>query len=102
VKSRFQSLPFKRNLQRYIVASDGIKAGAVQVEFSLPIACKHLVSSLKAPTWFQPSNLNLSSEKLVSNFCFQIRLGPLYFKVLREWCERAAAVGLCTLNQVDP
>jgi hypothetical protein len=44
VKSRFQSLPFKRNLQRYNVVTSGTdyeahdkashQGGAVQVEFS--------------------------------------------------------------------
>jgi hypothetical protein len=55
--------------------------------------------------------LSLSSEKMVSmfafskcNLCRSLRIGSdlLYFSNQQEPLLAAIAVGLCTLNQVDP
>jgi hypothetical protein len=87
VKNRFQSLPFKCNLQVVNAVED---------------------HSLKAPG-FNP--WNLKCDILASKFAFSNRVNLYrYITVLQHRTEEAldalrllqTAVGLCTLDQLDP
>jgi hypothetical protein len=94
VKNRFQSLPFKRNLQRYTTESPESKVFvgkhlAAKTYPTVGAPCKsnpavthsserRLVSTLEpvnVKNWFQSfafKSLNLECEFLVSKLCFQM------------------------------
>jgi hypothetical protein len=90
VKNRFQSLPFKRNLQRYneeeaefVEGSAPGRQPAGLYELN-PVDLNH---SVKAPGFSKP--LRLKCDVLVSNFAFKfnLQLESAWFQPLKLKCD---------------
>jgi hypothetical protein len=115
VKSRFQSLPFKCNLQRYTAVSTSFCATeTTSTRWARTSSRIQLTHSLKG-AWFQSLLSNLKCDFLVSKFAFNKFFNLFRYNedgVPRSYVEKLAKidvvaadivpVGLYKLNPVLP